>query len=442
MEDLKRDLYIRIVRKFFKCLKILILKREIILTKQTFTYFQPEYVNKFKCDGQACKAHCCKYWNIDIDKKTYKKYNSIKPKSKAAEIINKIKKDDKKDRLLIKLNEKRFCPFLTEDNWCSIQRTYGADFLSNTCSIYPRITRKIDDFYERSLTLTCPIVANLILKNNEPMIFEQTEITSKEYIKTCRDMVILSDMPKNLLKYLVNIQYAVISILQERRLKLDQRLIVIGFFFEQLEELINYDKLKDIETLALIYTSEDFFNEQVPSLIKSIEFNASDYMKIMFDVFVILYGEKASIKAEAQKYLNYMVNMLEIKLAEDGTASVSELVESYNKHIDERDKFLEKFSHIFENYLVQEFFSGLYPWRVNGSITLNYSVFLITYKILELMAVSMSVVKNSIDEDEIIKMIRWYAEKIDHGINYIKPIAEGMKEKYNNLKIMRAFLQN
>lgn len=414
------------------------------MTQQTFTYFQPEYVNKFKCDGQACKAHCCKYWKIDIDKKTYKKYHSIKPKSKAAEIINKIKKDDKNDRFLIKLDEKRFCPFLTEDNWCSIQKKYGADFLSNTCTIYPRRTRRIGDFYERALSLSCPVAADLILKQNESMSFEQTEVSAKDYMQTCRDRVLITNMNQNLISSVIDIQYAIISILQERTLKLDQRLIVIGFFCDQLEELINNNNIKEIETLSMIYTSDDFLREQVPMLINSIDFNVKEYMKIMFDVFGILYGDKdnVNVKAEAQTYLNYVVVMLEIKLAEDGTASIAELVECYNKHADERKKFLEKFSNILENYLVQEFFYGFYPWQVNSSININYTVFLITYKILELIASAMSVVKETINEDDIIKLIQWYVQKLDHSKDYIPPIAEGMEKRNNISKIMKALLQN
>ena len=117
---------------------------------KTFVYFQPEYVNKFTCDGQSCKARCCKYWKIDIDKKTYKKYSSIKPKQKSQEITQLIHKVKDKDLYLIKMDKSGCCPFLTEDNWCKIQKNYGVDFLSNICMTYPRMTVKIEDFFERS----------------------------------------------------------------------------------------------------------------------------------------------------------------------------------------------------------------------------------------------------------------------------------------------------
>lgn len=416
--------------------------------EKIFVYFQPEYINEFKCDGQSCKAHCCKYWKIGIDRKTYKKYASIKPKFKSKEILKNIKVENNK--YTIELDDKYFCPFLTEDNWCSIQKKYGADFLSDICMTYPRKTFRIGEFFERSLTLTCPIAADLVLSKVEPISFEQTEISGKEYMNSCRDIVSLIKIPNDLMNYVINVQYAVISILQERRLSIDQRLIVIGYFFNQLEEIIETKKFNEIETLSMIYTSENFFKTQVPVLIKSIVFDVRDYIKIMFDVFGMLYADNKQAKAEAKEYLDFIVEVLEIKTDSDGTASVSELVESYEKHLLEREKFIEKNSTIFENYLVNEFFYCLYPWHLDGSISLNYGVFLVTYKIMELLALSMTISKNASndnstentsDKKQIIKLIRWFARKLNHSTNYTNPISEGLKDKDNTIKIMRSLLQ-
>jgi len=69
--------------------------------EKIYTYYQPEYVKNFQCDGKKYDARCCKKWAIFID-------------------------------------EKNFCPFLTEDNLCRLQKNFGEDFLSETCTNYPR----------------------------------------------------------------------------------------------------------------------------------------------------------------------------------------------------------------------------------------------------------------------------------------------------------------
>ena len=409
--------------------------------EQTFIYFQPEYINKFQCDGQSCKGHCCKYWSISIDNETYKKYSSIKPKHKAKEITQKINFNEEKNQHFIKLDEKGICPFLTEDNWCILQKTYGADFLSNTCMTYPRKTFRIGDFYERSLSLTCPVAADLILNQTESLSFEQAEVSLNDYFASCRDMVRIPNISKDLIKNVFNVQYAAISILQERRFTIDQRLIILGYFFDQLEDLINENKFAEIETLSMIYTSEDFLKNQAPQLIKSINFNAEEHIKNLMEIFVLLYGDNKYTKATAETYLEYVAKALEIKVNPDGTASIDEIVKSYNKNKSIREKLFTEHAYIFENYLVQEFFYCLYPWAFEYSITFNYTIFLITYKILELMIFSMAVVKPSTDSKEIIKFMRWFVHKLDHGKDYINSISEGLNKNQNIVNIMRALLQ-
>ena len=173
---------------------------------KTFVYFQPEYVNEFKCNGQLCNARCCKDWRIDIDRKTYKKYNTIKPKSKAKEITQKIKYNEKTEGYCIELDKKRSCPFLTEDNWCSIQKTYGEDYLSDICTKYPRQITCVDDFFEFSLSLTCPVVAELVLMSTEPMVFEQTEVPHKKHLVNIRGSVWSPNLPKLYSGFFVNLK--------------------------------------------------------------------------------------------------------------------------------------------------------------------------------------------------------------------------------------------
>ena len=142
---------------------------------KTYTYYQPEYFSRFKCDGQKCSAKCCRRWTITIDEKTYEKYADIKPESAAQEITCHLSKYENGRHYKVNLDEKFNCPFLTEDNWCKIQRKHGESFLSKTCNTYPRRIFNIGNFYERSLTLTCAVAAELILPEKEPLKFEKIE---------------------------------------------------------------------------------------------------------------------------------------------------------------------------------------------------------------------------------------------------------------------------
>ena len=82
--------------------------------EKKYFYFQPQYVNKFKCDGSKCNAHCCRTgWNVFIDKETYKLYSQ--------DITSHMKFDSEREEYLILFGGKNFCPFLTENKLCRLQ---------------------------------------------------------------------------------------------------------------------------------------------------------------------------------------------------------------------------------------------------------------------------------------------------------------------------------
>ena len=161
----------------------------------------------------------------------------------------------------------------------------------------------------------------------------------------------------------------------------------------------------------------------------------------MFDVFVLLYGDDIYIKADAKVYLDYISKALKIKVDADGTASINELVKSYIKNKSSHDELFLKYAHILENYLVHEFFHCLYPWNVKGSVTFNYTIFLLTYKILEFIIFSMFVVKPSITSKDIIKCISWFVERIDHSSTYIDSISKGLQKNQHIVSIMPSLLK-
>lgn len=416
--------------------------------KKTFLYFQPEYVSKFKCDGQFCGAHCCRNWIILIDKKTYKKYSHIKPKAEAEKILRHIKKDDT-NNYRIELDETLSCPMLTEDNFCSIQKKYGEDFLSNVCIAYPRTTYDFGNFFERSLSLTCPVAANMALLSEESMAFEQVEVSEKVHNFSGRLGAKPPPVPKNLLKHIISIQFAAISILQERPLSLDARLIVLGFFFDKLEELISSDQLQEIDNLTALYSSENFLQEKTSRLVESIQFDSLEHIKIMMNAFEFLYGDDSAFAHKDKLLLDAVIKTLDINPDENNEISASKLAATYEQLRPFRKNFIEKFSNIFENYLVNEFFYNLYPFKFPSSIIHNYGFFLITYKILELVAISFAAFAEQSDDPEIqavnekflCGLIGKFVHNVDHTKSYVEKISEYLNGKEDIVFLMQSLLQ-
>lgn len=417
--------------------------------KKNYLYFQPEYVSKFKCNGQACKAHCCRGWRIFIDKKTYKKYANIKPKFEAEKITQHIFKAED-NQYTVRLDEHENCPMLTEDNWCSIQRKYGEDYLSHVCSTYPRITHQLGDFFERALTLTCPVVATQVLLTDEPMAFEQIEVSEKVHSNGGRIQISPNEIPRNLFSHVYPVQFAAISILQERSLSIDERLIILGFFLDKLDEIISEGKLSEIENISAFFSSEEFLKNETQNLTKNIIFDEKEHMKIMFGTLETLYGGNSAFSFKDRNLLDAVIDALEITVDENEKVSLDSLVENYKKIGGFRKVFMKSFSAAFENYLVNEFFINLYPWKFSGSILHNYGIFLITYKMLEIIALSLAVSNFKKDPTKLppldriffAALVMKFANNIDHDRSYTEKISEYFKDKNDIISLMKSLLQN
>ena len=313
-------------------------------------YYEPEYVSNFQCDGQRCGGSCCKDWQIEIDAKSYNRYN--KKKTDIANFSN--------GKYYINFNEKNACPFLTEEYLCGLQLKYGEPFLSGTCRTYPRRIYVIGDFCERTLSLACPLAAELAL--SKQIKFKTTE--SEDEADMYNPYI-----SENLFDYLIEVQMTGVKILQERTLTIDQRLIILGFYLDRLEEIIDSGKLSEIDRLSSIYQSEKFFNKQVPAMLQSIRYNQAAYEKIMLEAIA-----KAEIITSPK---------LDLRI---------------------------KNTNLLENYLVNEFFGNIYPWRTGGPISQNYGVFVLTYKLLEAM----------ISEGDPLEIVTWFSRNIDHDVEYYK----------------------
>lgn len=394
--------------------------------KKKFLYFQPCYVDKFKCDGSKCDARCCKGWNIFIDEKTHKQYSHIKPKADAKEILSHMTFNDERKEYLVTMRDDKTCPFLTEDNLCRLQRTYGEKFLSVTCSSFPRRSLNFGNFFERSLLLTCPVAAQMILFNEKPMEFEFVEVPEKVHSNGGKIGIAPVNTLEGFAEHMLEIQIAQISILQERTLTIDQRLIVLGFFLDRFDEIISAELGRDALTqLIAAYESKTFLTEQVPLMLASVNFDVKKFFKLMFDVLESLYG--VLTVNDDMTLINSLAKTLDVVPDANGQISASGVIANYERLADARKNFLARRSTVLENYLVNELFLNCYPWRHATSIAKNYGAFVAQYKFFELLVFAADK-QGFTDNKDLIKFADWFAGFADHNNDFIKKILDGVPD--------------
>lgn len=131
-------------------------------------------LDHFTCIGSDCPDSCCKrQWDIDVDKETYKKWQSLAGSNVSKETLMQsviLPQNNDKAIHLRKIEGSNSCLHLDQAGLCSIQRELGAEMIPSTCRVYPRVHNKLKDREIHSATLSCPEIVRLVLfSDNEPV---------------------------------------------------------------------------------------------------------------------------------------------------------------------------------------------------------------------------------------------------------------------------------
>ncbi|MCI5649258.1 MAG: flagellin lysine-N-methylase [Fusicatenibacter sp.] len=131
-------------------------------------YLKPHYYDEFVCSAGECPDTCCAGWQIVIDEESLEKYG-LQSGSFGNRLKNSI---DWEEGIFCQYD--RRCAFLNEENLCDLYRELGKDALCNTCWMYPRHTEEYEGLRELSLSLSCPVAADMILGCMEKVRFVES----------------------------------------------------------------------------------------------------------------------------------------------------------------------------------------------------------------------------------------------------------------------------
>ena len=337
---------------------------------------RPTYINNFQCDGKTCGSRCCKGWRVVVEDETYKKFCAIEDENERQEILSEFDQSDDK-KIFVKLKDNLDCPFLDEDYLCKIQKRHGEEYLTAICHSYPRVIYKLDNILEESMTLTCPIAEKLILLPKMPIEFEEIEIDPPRGIFDRTNKIKLP------VEESISIQATATAILQSRNMSFNERLL----------------------RLCLLLQDNKFVGKI------NLDFDADRHAEIMIDIFAEMYDTNMSDEKK--------LNLKKIYL-------------NYNETILAR--LMNNYAHIFENYLVNEFFMRCYPFAFDGGLWNNCKIFITSYKAMEFAIILTAISKNGfVSEDEFLTMIDAINEKLDHNRGGMKAICN-FAEKINDIE--------
>ena len=130
----------------------------------------PDFYEKFSCKADSCQHSCCMGWEIDIDARTAKRYQTMSD-ALGAEIRRNIFCHD--GIWQFRLDQKARCPFLRTDGLCQLIRNAGDSILCDICANHPRFFVTAADFELAGVGLSCEKSCELLLADLSTLTFHE-----------------------------------------------------------------------------------------------------------------------------------------------------------------------------------------------------------------------------------------------------------------------------
>ncbi|MBN1042247.1 FliB family protein [Clostridium botulinum] len=397
----------------------------------------PMYIKEFKCIGGSCEDSCCIGWDVDIDKTTFKQYYKIQDQEMRKMFQKNVHNNtgyccDDIDYGKVKLKKGKRCPFLDAENYCVIHSKLGEEYLSNVCTSFPRITNRIDGYYEMSLDVACPEAARILLLKKEGIEFNESQETLGKHILSSDIDTKSKEFKDSPVKYFKEIRDLSIKIIKNRKFDLSERLYILGEFLEKLEEELDYN-FSNVHKFIKGYninSIDDSYEKNDMNYILQVSF----FKKMVDNLNVFKEIDSTAFK----EYTKELMNGFKFDEIKDATENPDFYINAFRSYI---ENFININSYIFENYLVNFIYKNLFPFSETESAFDGYIMLLTRYSFLRFYLVG-RYLNNKIDSpDDVVKFIQVFTKTTEHHKTYLGDTLNHIKRKeFDNLEFAKTLL--
>lgn len=404
---------------------------------------QPDYVSDFACAAAECEDSCCCGWRVAFDEETYGKYQKLMRSDGESLFSGKMTRDGilpvDGDYVEVVLLPENICPFLTGKKLCRIQEVYGEGYLSVTCGVFPRNYNLVNGRLERTLQLSCPHAARLALLDPAPMRFSSVDLKEDPWLGRIPALRTADeDYPNRLYPYFEEARAFILSLLQNRHYRFEDRLVILGRFCSDLN--LKHDAPK-AEVLRLVEEYRQAVDaDGFHPFLGSIPNRPAAMLKTL--LLLLEYRLKTGVTGRrllecvdrCKQGLRFTMEMPEEELS----AVYAEI------EAGRYGSFMAEHEYILENYFVNTAFRSLFPFGQQmsayiKSVTLvprtvftEYMLLALQYAMLKGLLVGMAGdAQEPFGAREVLKLIQSFDKNISRDVPYLQRLLQFFNE--NNM---------
>jgi len=327
----------------------------------------PLYADSFRCIGAACEDTCCEGWSVPIDEAAYEKYQNL-PHSPLRTLIDAsvllnpkadAESDVGKQQVFakIRMNDSNQCPLLTEGRLCRIQAELGEGLLSHTCSIYPRIVHAAGGVEEKSLSLSCPEAARLVLLTPDLLAVGQPERLPTGANEPLAPDADQDSLPPNFWP----IRKTVLALVRNRIYPLWQRLFLLDVLCRRLDSIAKGELKRGVSDFLCDFENTVATGALRPAM-ETLPLDASAQLDVVLRLAGLLL-HRSNIRPRFVE----CVQAFTAGIGNGPGATLENLTARYSLA---HDRFYEPFfsrqPHIMENYLINTIIRCQFPFGPEG----------------------------------------------------------------------------
>lgn len=371
-------------------------------------YTTPDYYDKFKCTADKCEDTCCAGWQIVIDEASLEKYKKIK-----GDYIWKVMSCvDWETRTFRQDNAKR-CAFLNAQNLCDLYTNAGEDALCKTCRDYPRHIEEFEGVREITLSISCPVVARMLMERMEPVTFVTSEKPEEEEIED------FGGFDPFLFSILEDARKEMITIIQNRELPIKTRAMLVLGMAHDMQGRINRSDMFACSSVIEKYTTEkarDYITNYLAQKDRVTE------ERVTREMFEKLY-QLEILRGDWEEVLHKTQDMLFFTMKEN-YADLRKLFVEWKQENPEIDIHLEQ---IFLYFLFTYFPGAVYDGEVFAKAQMSvYCTWMVE---LLWMAHWLSNGKQ-LDFDEMTSLLYRFSREVEHSDENLQKIDKMMEKKW------------
>jgi lysine-N-methylase len=396
----------------------------------------------FRCIGADCEDTCCVDWGVSIDRNTYEKYQvcsdpHMQPLLHQLVTINPTKGNDE-DFARIALIENR-CPFLAE-GLCSIQQKLGESYLSNTCSSYPRLVVIVDGTAEKSLHLSCPEAARLVLQRQGPHEWNEQTIDAEEVSghndgKVREESILRIDSLQanrggTPYPYFHEVRKLFLQVLQPDVSPRWQRLAIVALLAEELNTIIegrHSSGKQESSTAEFILRSRTALQSGAFQIRRVAEEHPLIQLEAVLEMIVARISSDFTAHRFLECYREFMQG-----LCWDAESTMEELSCRYrDAEIRHYAPFMRRHEYLLDNFLIDYVVRTVFPYGhretgqkmqieyVENAIRRQYLMLAAHYAALRTVLIGMAAFNgNAFGTTHVIKLVQSYSKAFMHSNSY------------------------